>query len=110
MDDEKIFEQVSKAMDSLTAEIAKSGDTKDWIDVSLPKLRAGASPFITQALDMIEQNEDHKTMFRLFVNDAVTKPDFKEQLKKSLSDPVTKMLISKLLSNGKPLLWKGPTT
>ena len=104
--DEQIFENVSNALDLLTAEIKTTGSS-DWIDVSLPKLRKGASPFITQALDMIEKNEDNKNMFRMFVHDAVTKPDFKAQLKKSLSDPTTKMLISTLM-NQESVIWKLP--
>jgi len=107
--DEQIFENVSNALDLLTAEIKSSGNTSDWIDVSLPKLRKGASPFITQALDLIEKNEDNKNMFRMFVHDAVTKPDFKAQLKKSLSDPTTKMLISTLM-NHESVIWKVPQT
>ena len=83
-----LFTHICRALDTMKAQLQKHRESEqDWIDVSIPEVRKMASPFIREALDMIQGNPQHKEFFRRFVRDAVTKPEFKEQLKKSLSDP-----------------------
>ena len=45
MENDELFEAVSKALDILAIQAAETGTaTEDWITVSIPKLRVGATP------------------------------------------------------------------
>ena len=97
MDD--LFNEVTKALDELKlSQEQHAGTADDWITISLPKLRIGASPIICSALDAIENNEEHRVLFAKFVQDAIVNPEFRDQLKKSLSDPAVIMMVQALAS------------
>ena len=93
-----LFTHICTALDTMKEQLKQHrASEQDWIDVSIPEVRKSASPFVQQALDMITQNPEHKQFFRRFVKDAVSKPEFKEQLKKSLSDPSIVMMLKMVL-------------
>lgn len=93
-----LFTHICRALDTMKAQLQQNRDADvDWIDVSIPEVRKLASPFIQEALDMIQNNPEHKAFFRRFVKDAVSKPEFKEQLKKSLSDPSVVAMLKMVL-------------
>ena len=91
---------VEKALDTLAIEAAlHAPNTSDWISVSIPKLRVNASPLVTSALDAIESDPLHRDMFNKFVTDAISNPEFRESLKKSLRDPQTLVLVKALIGD-----------
>ena len=93
-----LFTHICHALDTMKAQLLKHRESEeDWIDVSIPEVRKMASPFIQEALDMITSNPEHKEFFRRFVRDAVSKPEFKEELKKSLLDPTILQLLKVIL-------------
>jgi len=103
--DTDLYLIVEKALDTLAIEAALhapnhaiTGST-DWISVSLPKLRVNASPLVASALDAIESDPLHRDMFNKFVTDAITNPEFRESLKKSLRDPQTLILVKALIGD-----------
>ena len=102
LDSDELYETVEKALDTLAIEAAMHPNTCDWISVSIPKLRVGATPLVTLALDSIESDPIHRDMFNKFVKDAVTNKDFRESLKKSLRNPRTLVLVKALVA-GQPL-------
>ena len=96
-----LFDQVTTALDQLklaqAAHAAGDNAAEDWISVSIPRLRVGASPLILSVLDAIEKEPEHRKMFTAFVNDAITNPKFRESLKKSLQDPAVIMMVKALV-------------
>ena len=94
---DQLYEQVTHALDVLKLEQAAHPCTEDWITVSIPKLRIGASPLIASALDAIEKDPEHRKVFISFVNDAITNPSFRNQLKKSLRDPSVILMVKALM-------------
>ena len=97
-----MFEAVDSALDLLAVQAKQSGTaTDDWISVSIPKLRASGSPIVNAALDAIEGNPAHKTMFNRFVKDATENPGFRASLKKSLRDPKTLVLVNSIIQSVK---------
>ena len=91
---------VEKALDTLAIEAAlHAPNTSDWISVSIPKLRVNASPLVASALDAIESDPLHRDMFNKFVTDAISNPEFRESLKKSLRDPQTLILVKALIGD-----------
>ena len=93
MDADDLYTMVEKALDTLAIEAAlHAPNTSDWISVSIPKLRVNASPLVASALDAIESDPLHRDMFNKFVTDAISNPEFRESLKKSLRDPQTLVL------------------
>ena len=91
---------VEKALDTLAIEAAlHAPNTSDWISVSIPKLRVNASPLVASALDAIESDPLHRDMFNKFVTDAISNPEFRESLKKSLRDPQTLVLVKALIGD-----------
>lgn len=102
MENDELFEAVSKALDILAVQAAETGTaTEDWITVSIPKLRVGASPLVNDALDAIENNPAHRLMFTQFVTDATNNPAFRESLKKSLRDPHITTLVKAIVNGTK---------
>ena len=94
MDSDDLYTMVEKALDTLAIESAlPAPNTSDWISVSIPKLRVNACPLVTSALDAIESDPLHRDMFNKFVTDAISNPEFRESLKKSLRDPQTLVLV-----------------
>ena len=97
MDADQLFEAVDSALDLLAVQAKESGTaTDDWISVSIPKLRASGSPIVNAALDAIEGNPAHRTMFNRFVKDATENPSFRASLKKSLRDPKIQLLVNSI--------------
>ena len=96
-----LFEQVTTALDQLklaqAAHAAGDNAAEDWISVSIPRLRVGASPLVLSALDAIERDPEHRKMFTEFVNDAISNPKFRESLKKSLKDPAVMLMVKALV-------------
>ncbi len=102
MDADQLFSAVDSALDLLAVQAKESGTaTDDWISVSIPKLRASGSPLVNAALDAIEGNPAHKTMFNRFVKDATENPGFRASLKKSLRDPKTLVLVNSIIQSVK---------
>ena len=102
MENDELFEAVSKALDILAIQAAETGTaTEDWITVSIPKLRVGATPLVNSALDAIENNPAHRKMFTQFVTDATNNPEFRESLKKSLRDPHVQTLVEAIIGGKK---------
>ena len=102
-DPDGLFNAVNNALDMLALQAKDSGTAaEDWISVSIPKLRLNASPLIHTALDALESNPEHQTMFRRFVKDATTNPQFRESLKKSLRDPQITTLVKLLIGQQLP--------
>ena len=100
MDSDDLYLTVEKALDTLAIEAAlHAPNTSDWISVSIPKLRVNASPLVTSALDAIESDPLHRDMFNKFVTDAISNPEFRESLKKSLRDPQTLILVKALIGD-----------
>ena len=100
MDADELFTAVDSALDLLAVQAKESGTaTDDWISVSIPKLRASGSPLVNAALDAIEGNPAHKTMFNRFVKDATENPGFRASLKKSLRDPKIQVLVNSITSS-----------
>ena len=103
MDSDDLYLTVEKALDTLAIEAAlHAPNTSDWISVSIPKLRVNASPLVTivtSALDAIESDPLHRDMFNKFVTDAISNPEFRESLKKSLRDPQTLVLVKALIGD-----------
>ena len=100
MDADDLYTMVEKALDTLAIEAAlHAPNTSDWISVSIPKLRVNASPLVTSALDAIESDPLHRDMFNKFVTDAISNPEFRESLKKSLRDPQTLILVKALIGD-----------
>ena len=100
--DDDLYLTVEKALDTLAIEAAlhaPNTGTTDWISVSIPKLRVNASPLVTSALDAIESDPLHRDMFNKFVTDAISNPEFRESLKKSLRDPQTLILVKALIGD-----------
>ena len=95
-----LYLTVEKALDTLAIEAAlHAPNTSDWISVSIPKLRVNASPLVHSALDAIESDPLHRDMFNKFVTDAISNPEFRESLKKSLRDPQTLVLVKALIGD-----------
>ena len=93
MDSDDLYTMVEKALDTLAIEAAlHAPNTSDWISVSIPKLRVNASP-------AIESDPLHRDMFNKFVTDAISNPEFRESLKKSLRDPQTLILVKALIGD-----------
>ena len=99
MDSDDLYTMVEKALDTLAIEAALHAPNTDWISVSIPKLRVNASPLVTSALDAIESDPLHRDMFNKFVTDAISNPEFRESLKKSLRDPQTLVLVKALIGD-----------
>ena len=100
MDSDDLYLTVEKALDTLAIEAAlHAPNTSDWISVSIPKLRVNASPLVASALDAIESDPLHRDMFNKFVTDAISNPQFRESLKKSLRDPQTLILVKALIGD-----------
>ena len=100
MDADDLYTMVEKALDTLAIEAAlHAPNTSDWISVSIPKLRVNASPLVASALDAIESDPLHRDMFNKFVTDAISNPEFRESLKKSLRDPQTLILVKALIGD-----------
>ena len=100
MDSDDLYTMVEKALDTLAIEVAlHAPNTSDWISVSIPKLRVNASPLVASALDAIESDPLHRDMFNKFVTDAISNPEFRESLKKSLRDPQTLVLVKALIGD-----------
>ena len=100
MDADDLYTMVEKALDTLAIEAAlHAPNTSDWISVSIPKLRVNASPLVASALDAIESDPLHRDMFNKFVTDAISNPEFRESLKKSLRDPQTLVLVKALIGD-----------
>ena len=100
MDSDDLYLMVEKALDTLAIEAAlHAPNTSDWISVSIPKLRVNASPLVASALDAIESDPLHRDMFNKFVTDAISNPEFRESLKKSLRDPQTLVLVKALIGD-----------
>ena len=102
MADKNLFVEICAALDSIKDDIAKANEAggDEWIRITIPKLRAQAAhPFVKKALDMVENDPQHRKMFQNFVTDACTKPEFREQLKKSLSDPHLLTLLRAMIPN-----------
>ena len=98
MENDELFEAVSKALDILAIQAAETGTaTEDWITVSIPKLRVGATPLVHSALDA----PAHRAMFTQFVTDATNNPAFRESLKKSLRDPHITTLVKAIIGGTK---------
>ncbi len=103
-DPDGLFNAVNGALDllALQAKTDPRGAAEDWISVSIPKLRANASPLIHSALDALESNPAHQKMFQRFVTDATENPAFRESLKKSLRDPQITTLVKAMMGKQLP--------